>query len=232
MTTLVRTVKPMPNLRLIPRPADHRGLPGRTLVLPEGQHAPGQDSGNRLCSVSEWRGRRRCLCGNGIGFLRGGTPRPDLGSARVRRGFVWCSRGWFVAALVALGLSPATVSASLFWPAGDSDTASVANLAYGSPQTAQHPAPVVEGAEPSGDRVPISSAITVTFSQPMSRRSVERSFVIEPRVEGRFGWVDDFTIRFQPYRLARGVSYELEGGGRSRQGTPLIGLPPSHFTPV
>jgi peptidoglycan/xylan/chitin deacetylase (PgdA/CDA1 family) len=72
--------------------------------------------------------------------------------------------------------------------------------------------------------VPISSAITVTFSQPMSRRSVERSFVILPHVEGRFGWVDDFTIRFQPYRLARGVSYELEVGGRSAEGTPLIGL--------
>jgi peptidoglycan/xylan/chitin deacetylase (PgdA/CDA1 family) len=83
---------------------------------------------------------------------------------------------------------------------------------------------VVEGAEPSGNRVPISSAITVTFSQPMSRRSVERSFVIQPHVEGRLGWVDDFTIRFQPYRLARGVSYEFEVGGRSAEGTPLIGL--------
>jgi peptidoglycan/xylan/chitin deacetylase (PgdA/CDA1 family) len=63
----------------------------------------------------------------------------------------------------------------------------------------------------------------VTFSLPMSRKTVERSFALQPHVEGRFGWVDDFTIRFQPIRLARGVSYALEVGGRSADGIPLIG---------
>lgn len=90
----------------------------------------------------------------------------------------------------------------------------------------------MESAEPLGDRVPVNSAITVTFSQPMSRRSVERSFGIQPHVEGRLGWVDDFTIRFQPIRLARGVSYKLEVGGRSIGGVPLVGQSTWGFTTV
>jgi peptidoglycan/xylan/chitin deacetylase (PgdA/CDA1 family) len=84
-------------------------------------------------------------------------------------------------------------------------------------------APYVEAAEPAGDRVPVSAAISVTFSQPMSRRTVERSFVIQPRVEGRLSWADDFTLRFQPFRLARGAAYELEVDGRSVEGVPLTG---------
>lgn len=99
----------------------------------------------------------------------------------------------------------------------------MSTLASDAPQVAQRPAPQVEAAEPLGDLVPVSAAITVTFSQPMSRKSVERSFAIQPHVDGRFGWADDFTIRFQPVRLARGVSYELEVDGRSVEGVPLIG---------
>ena len=129
-----------------------------------------------------------------------------------------------MAALVALGLSPATVSAALFWPSDEFATTSVAQSAPAyDAQMAQRPAPRVESVEPLGDNVPVSSTITVTFSQPMSHKSVERSFAIRPHVEGRFGWVDDFTIRFQPTRLARGVSYELEVGGRSIEGVPMIG---------
>jgi peptidoglycan/xylan/chitin deacetylase (PgdA/CDA1 family) len=57
----------------------------------------------------------------------------------------------------------------------------------------------------------------------MSRRTVERSFNLRPHVEGQLSWVDDFTIRFQPVRLARGVSYELQVDGRSAAGVPLAG---------
>jgi peptidoglycan/xylan/chitin deacetylase (PgdA/CDA1 family) len=100
------------------------------------------------------------------------------------------------------------------------------------PQTPLRVAPYVEAAEPAGDRVPVSAAISVTFSQPMSRRTVERSFVMQPRVEGRLSWVDDFTLRFQPFRLARGATYELEVDGRSVEGVPLTGQRVWGFTTV
>ncbi len=83
-----------------------------------------------------------------------------------------------------------------------------------------------------GNRVPTNAAILVTFSQPMSHRTVERSFDIRPHVEGRLSWVDDFTIRFQPFRLAHAVSYELDLDGRSVRGVPLTGTRAWGFTTV
>jgi peptidoglycan/xylan/chitin deacetylase (PgdA/CDA1 family) len=137
-----------------------------------------------------------------------------------------------MAALVALGLSPATVSASLYGYAAEADTVAVSSStpADESPPHEQRLAPQIESAEPVGDRVPVGAAISVTFSQPMSRKTVERNFAIRPHVNGGLNWVDDFTVRFQPVRLARGVSYQLEVAGRSIQGVPLAGQRTWGFT--
>jgi peptidoglycan/xylan/chitin deacetylase (PgdA/CDA1 family) len=80
--------------------------------------------------------------------------------------------------------------------------------------------------------VPVSAAVTVTFTQPMSRLTVERSFGIQPHVDGRLSWVDDFTVKFQPIRLAHAVSYQLEVAGRSKGGVPLAGQRSWEFTTV
>jgi peptidoglycan/xylan/chitin deacetylase (PgdA/CDA1 family) len=93
-------------------------------------------------------------------------------------------------------------------------------------------APIVEAAEPVGDRVPVNAAIHVTFSEPMSHGTVERSFAIRPRVDGRLSWLDDYTVSFQPFRLAHGVRYELDLDGRSAKGVPLIGNRGWGFTTV
>ena len=140
-------------------------------------------------------------------------------------GFRWCSRGWLLAALVAFGLSPAAASASFVWPSDEGGAPAAANYEHSdvAPPVSQRVAPYVEAAEPLGDRVPVGAAIAVMFSQPMSRRSVERSFAIQPHVEGKLSWSDDFTVRFKPFRLARGVSYEIEVDGRSVEGVPLTG---------
>src|SRR6202011_6202212 len=45
-------------------------------------------------------------------------------------------------------------------------------------------------------------------------------------------WADDFTLRFQPFRLARGATYELEVDGRSLEGIPLTGERVWGFTTV
>jgi peptidoglycan/xylan/chitin deacetylase (PgdA/CDA1 family) len=84
-------------------------------------------------------------------------------------------------------------------------------------------APSVDSFAPAGAGVSVNSGITISFTQPMSKASVERSFSIQPRVEGRPAWLDDFTFGFQPYLLAHSVTYQVEVHGRSFRGVPMVG---------
>jgi peptidoglycan/xylan/chitin deacetylase (PgdA/CDA1 family) len=84
-------------------------------------------------------------------------------------------------------------------------------------------APRIDGVQPTTAGIPVSAAIVMNFTQPMDRRSVEGSFNIEPNVDGRLVWRDDFTLRFEPYRLAYATSYQVEVRGRSVRGAPLSG---------
>jgi len=54
--------------------------------------------------------------------------------------------------------------------------------------TATGPTPRVVAKTPEGIAVDVASRITITFSMPMHRRSVERCFSIEPRIAGDFVW--------------------------------------------
>lgn len=91
-------------------------------------------------------------------------------------------------------------------------------------------APYLETVDPVGDGVPTNARLTITFSQPMSRKSVERSFTIQPRVDGRLTWVDDSTVRFEPVRLAHAVTYQVQFAGRSQDGSQLAGPRGWRFT--
>lgn len=101
-----------------------------------------------------------------------------------------------------------------------------------NPPSAVVRATYVDKVEPSGDAVSVNTAIVVTFSQPMGRSSVEQSFALWPAAAGRVSWADDLTFRFQPYRLAHGVTYEVQVGGRSLRGVPLKGQHEWRFTTV
>jgi peptidoglycan/xylan/chitin deacetylase (PgdA/CDA1 family) len=57
----------------------------------------------------------------------------------------------------------------------------------------------------------------------MNRESVEASFLIQPAIEGHFVWTDDYTLRFEPFRLAYSTSYQVEVAGRSMVGSLLSG---------
>jgi len=92
--------------------------------------------------------------------------------------------------------------------------------------------PYVEAIEPSSDRAPIDTLIVVRFSQPMKHASVEQSFSIRPRMNGKFEWLDDFTMRFRPAHLAHGQLYEVAVGGRSSRGVPLAPKASGQFTTV
>src|SRR5947209_8049958 len=71
-------------------------------------------------------------------------------------------------------------------------------------------APSVDSFAPTGTGVSVNAGITISFTQPMSRASVERTFSIRPRVDGRLVWLDDFTLGFQPDLLAYSAIYEVE----------------------
>lgn len=125
------------------------------------------------------------------------------------------------------------MSASLVWPSGDGEastpSAALANEVQFVPERV---APFIQLAEPAGDQVPISAAVSITFSEPMSRRTVERSLVIQPHLDGKVTWSDDFNLRFQPFRMSHGVAYDVQVGGRSHAGVPVTGVRTWKFTTV
>jgi peptidoglycan/xylan/chitin deacetylase (PgdA/CDA1 family) len=92
--------------------------------------------------------------------------------------------------------------------------------------------PRLDAVEPKTIEVAVNAAIVMSFSQPMNRQSVETSFAIQPTVEGRFVWSDDYTLRFEPFRLAYATSYQVEVAGRSAVGVPLSGSRWWSFTTV
>ncbi len=83
-------------------------------------------------------------------------------------------------------------------------------------------APHLLVAEPRTSGVAVSAAIVMEFSQPMDQASVESSFLIEPKVDGRFAWQDQ-TLRFEPFKLAHATVYKIEIRGRSATGKPVSG---------
>jgi peptidoglycan/xylan/chitin deacetylase (PgdA/CDA1 family) len=93
-------------------------------------------------------------------------------------------------------------------------------------------APHLDSVEPKTAEVPIHAAVGMSFSERMNRQSVEASFLILPAVEGRFAWSDDYTLRFEPFRLAYATSYQVEVGGRSVVGAQLSGSRWWSFTTV
>jgi peptidoglycan/xylan/chitin deacetylase (PgdA/CDA1 family) len=98
---------------------------------------------------------------------------------------------------------------------------------FSSPRVAPH----LEGVAPATPGVGVNAAIVMDFSQPMDQASVESSFVIEPKVEGRFSW-RDLTLRYEPFRLAYATAYHVQVGGRSALGKPLAGQKSWNFSTV
>jgi peptidoglycan/xylan/chitin deacetylase (PgdA/CDA1 family) len=91
-------------------------------------------------------------------------------------------------------------------------------------------APQMDAFQPSGTGVSVNAPIVVTFNQPMARGDVEKAFRIAPVADGRFSWPDGSTLRFDPYRLAPGVTYQVELHGHSLRGLALKGTRSWRFT--
>ena len=84
-------------------------------------------------------------------------------------------------------------------------------------------APSVDSFAPTGTAASVNAGIAISFTQPMSRPSVEQTFSIRPAVDGRIVWLDDFTLGFQPYVLAHSATYQVDVHGRSSRGVPMVG---------
>jgi peptidoglycan/xylan/chitin deacetylase (PgdA/CDA1 family) len=93
-------------------------------------------------------------------------------------------------------------------------------------------APHLETVDPTTSEIPVYAPIVMAFSQPMNRPSVEITFVIQPRVEGRLAWRDDVTLGFEPFRFAYATTYQVDVAGRSTRGVPLSGRKHWTFTTV
>jgi len=77
--------------------------------------------------------------------------------------------------------------------------------------------------EPGAEEVPSHTAISVTFSEPMDRSSVERAFSISPEVSGKLGWEGN-TLTFTPdNRLSYLITYHvvISTEARDRAGNAL-----------
>jgi peptidoglycan/xylan/chitin deacetylase (PgdA/CDA1 family) len=93
-------------------------------------------------------------------------------------------------------------------------------------------APYLDAVDPTTSEIPVYAPIVMAFSQPMNRPSVEVTFVIQPRAEGRLAWQDDVTLGFEPFRLAYATTYQVDVAGRSMRGVPLSGRKHWTFTTV
>ncbi|NPV45529.1 MAG: hypothetical protein HPY69_01120 [Armatimonadetes bacterium] len=83
-------------------------------------------------------------------------------------------------------------------------------------RTAAGPTPRVVAKAPEGTGVDTTSRITVTFSLPMHRRSVESCFSIEPAVAGSFAWRRTQLIFRPTAPLQANTCYKVTIGQHAR----------------
>ncbi|MCD4765798.1 MAG: Ig-like domain-containing protein, partial [Methanosarcinales archaeon] len=72
--------------------------------------------------------------------------------------------------------------------------------------------PTVTGNEPTGTNVPVTTQISVTFSEAMNQTSVENAFDIDPSVNGTFTWSGDTMNFISDADLASSTKYNVTIG--------------------
>ena len=92
-------------------------------------------------------------------------------------------------------------------------------------------ATAMAGPQDTHGDVSTRTMITIGFSTPMSRRNVERHFVISPSVEGVLEWSGNSLVFVPAQPLAPDARYAVTlTGARDRQGNPLRGEASFSFT--
>ena len=71
--------------------------------------------------------------------------------------------------------------------------------------------PFVEELTPQGTGIHDDSKISVKFTLPMKKTSVESNFSIDPKIDGTFEWMDDTSFNYLPTTLlAKGTKYTIQ----------------------
>jgi len=134
------------------------------------------------------------------------------GQTAPRRRPAWAWIGAAVAAVFALALLGRAL-----WPSPDVPPATtIAQPPVVTDDPEQPPAfladlpPAVATISPQpGQEIAPDGAITLRFTQPMDRATVEQALRITPAVAGDFEWEDDQTVSFRPRGLASATQYQL-----------------------
>ena len=66
--------------------------------------------------------------------------------------------------------------------------------------------PGIASVIPVGGQVAIDDTVAVRFTKPMNKQSVEQNFLIEPEVEGKIDWADDYLLVFNPEKYEFPIS--------------------------
>ncbi|MCK5560900.1 MAG: FG-GAP repeat protein, partial [Thermoplasmata archaeon] len=87
--------------------------------------------------------------------------------------------------------------------------------------------PVILNKTPIGENVSISSNISITFSNPMNKTSVEAAFALQPNIAGNFSWHTNntlmiFTLRAE-LELAQEYTVNISSSAKNQNGSPLDG---------
>ncbi|MFS8131172.1 MAG: Ig-like domain-containing protein [Candidatus Dojkabacteria bacterium] len=70
--------------------------------------------------------------------------------------------------------------------------------------------PFIETLTPQGTGIRDDSSLSVKFTLPMKRESVESHFSTEPKIIGTFNWTDDNSFVFTPTtKLAKGTKFQI-----------------------
>lgn len=127
---------------------------------------------------------------------------------------------WGWVAVAAATLVVLFLAGQALWP----DLGFESPEAPGEPaQAAELPPALAESFPRPGEEVPADAAVTLRFSRPMDRASVEQALHVTPVVTGTFEWEDDQTVTFRPKALASATRYRvaLDATAQADNGLPL-----------
>ena len=79
--------------------------------------------------------------------------------------------------------------------------------------------PGIASVIPVGGQVAIDDTVAVRFTKPMNKQSVEQNFLIEPEVEGKIDWADDYLLVFNPEKYEYNTKYTVAISGKALTAT-------------
>ncbi|NIN67463.1 MAG: hypothetical protein GTO63_22730 [Anaerolineae bacterium] len=82
--------------------------------------------------------------------------------------------------------------------------------------------PTVVGVAPSGENLPVNSAVRVEFERAVDRQTVEEAFRFEPPTPGSFEWDNDLVLNWKPSALEYSTTYTVSVGGMAIGGDPIV----------